>query len=60
MEPRVLSIAINHGGGYGSGLNAILTGVVLASAKLRWDVVGIRDGFDASALGNQGRSDATN
>jgi len=46
MEPRVLRIAINHGGGYEPGLNAIVTGVVLASAKLGWDVVGIRDGFD--------------
>ncbi|MBP7937558.1 MAG: 6-phosphofructokinase [Phycisphaerae bacterium] len=39
-------IAINLGGGYVPGLNAVLAGVVLAANELGWEVVGIRDGFD--------------
>ena len=39
-------IAINIGGGYVPGLNAVITGVVLAASRLGWEVVGIRDGFD--------------
>ena len=39
-------IAVNLGGGYVSGLNAVITGVVLAADELGWEVVGIRDGFD--------------
>lgn len=39
-------IAINFGGGYVPGLNAVITGVVLAASKLGWEVVGIRDGYD--------------
>ena len=39
-------IALNCGGGYVSGLNAFVTGVVLAANELGWEVVGIRDGFD--------------
>ena len=39
-------IAINFGGGYVPGLNAVITGVVLAASELGWEVVGIRDGFD--------------
>lgn len=39
-------IAVNVGGGFVSGLNAVLTGVVLAANELGWEVVGIRDGFD--------------
>ena len=39
-------IAINVGGGYVPGLNAVITGAVLAASHLGWAVVGIRDGFD--------------
>lgn len=39
-------IAVNLGGGYVPGLNAVITGVVLAAHELGWEVVGIRDGFD--------------
>ena len=44
-------IAINVGGGYVAGINAVITGAVLAANKLGWEVVGIRDGF--AALHNQ-------
>ncbi|MFO1306093.1 MAG: 6-phosphofructokinase [Burkholderiales bacterium] len=39
-------IAINIGSGYVPGLNAVVTGAVLAAKRLGWDVVGIRDGYD--------------
>src|SRR5512139_4253511 len=39
-------IALNFGGGYVPGLNAVVTGTVLAAHELGWEVVGIRDGFD--------------
>lgn len=39
-------IAINIGGGFVPGLNAVIAGTVMASHKLGWEVVGIRDGFD--------------
>jgi ATP-dependent phosphofructokinase / diphosphate-dependent phosphofructokinase len=39
-------IAINFGGGYVPGLNAVITGAVLAANELGWEIVGIRDGFD--------------
>ena len=39
-------IAINFGGSYVPGLNAVVTGTVLAAQELGWEVVGIRDGFD--------------
>ncbi|MCL4180823.1 MAG: 6-phosphofructokinase [Verrucomicrobia bacterium] len=39
-------IAINCGGNYVPGLNAVITGTVLAAHELGWEVVGIRDGFD--------------
>lgn len=41
-----MRIAVNHGGGYIPGLNAVLLGVARAAAHLGWEVVGIRDGFD--------------
>ncbi len=46
MTTQTKRIAINFGGGYVPGLNAVITGVVLAASELGWDVVGIRDGFD--------------
>jgi 6-phosphofructokinase 1 len=39
-------IGINIGGGWVPGVNAAITGAVLAATELGWDVVGIRDGFD--------------
>ncbi len=39
-------IAINVGAGYVPGMNAVVTGVTLAAARLGWEVVGIRDGFE--------------
>lgn len=39
-------IAINIGGGFVPGLNAVIAGIVMASHQLGWEVVGIRDGFD--------------
>ena len=39
-------IAINFGGGYVPGLNAVIAGAVLAANELGWEVVGIRDGFE--------------
>src|SRR5512135_2123597 len=46
MSTPVKRIAVNVGGGYVPGLNAVITGVVLAANELGWEVVGIRDGFD--------------
>ncbi|NLH71695.1 MAG: 6-phosphofructokinase [Verrucomicrobia bacterium] len=40
-------IAVNVGGRIVPGLNAVITGVVLAAKELGWEVVGIRDGFDS-------------
>jgi len=39
-------IAINLGGGFVPGVNAVITGAVLAADELGWDVVGIHDGFE--------------
>lgn len=46
MQGPLKRIAVNCGGGYVPGLNAVITGVVLAANELGWEVVGIRDGFD--------------
>jgi 6-phosphofructokinase 1 len=46
MSVPVKRIAINFGGSYVPGLNAVVTGTVLAAHELGWEVVGIRDGFD--------------
>src|SRR5512143_2645155 len=46
MQTPLKRIAINFGGGYVPGLNAVITGAVLAANKLRWEVVGLRDGYD--------------
>src|ERR1700704_5795946 len=43
MKPR---IGILTSGGDCPGLNAVLRGVVLASEKLGWEVIGFRDGFE--------------
>ena len=42
----IKGIAVNVGGGFVPGLNAVVTGVVRAAGELGWSVVGIRDGFD--------------
>jgi len=46
MTTQAKRIAINIGGGFVPGLNAVITGAVLAAGELGWEVVGIRDGFD--------------
>src|SRR5512136_796314 len=46
MQTPLKRIAVNFGGGYVPGLNAVITGVVLAASELGWDTVGIRDGYD--------------
>jgi len=43
MKPR---IGVLTSGGDCPGLNAVLRGVVLAAEKLRWEVVGFKDGFE--------------
>src|SRR6266403_5782059 len=39
-------IGVLTSGGDCPGLNAVLRGVVLAAEKLRWEVLGFRDGFE--------------
>lgn len=46
MQTQTKRIALNFGGGYVPGLNAVIAGVVLAAEELGWEVVGILDGFD--------------
>ncbi len=46
MTTPLKRIAVNVGGGYVPGLNAVITGVVLAASGLGWEVLGIRDGFE--------------
>jgi ATP-dependent phosphofructokinase / diphosphate-dependent phosphofructokinase len=46
MQPQANRVALNVGGGYVPGINAVIAGVVLAADLLGWEVVGIRDGFD--------------
>ena len=46
MQQQTKRIAVNVGGGYVPGINAVIAGVVLAATELGWEVVGIRDGFD--------------
>jgi ATP-dependent phosphofructokinase / diphosphate-dependent phosphofructokinase len=46
MTSEKRRIALNFGEGYVPGLNAVVTGVVLAASRLGWEVVGIRDGFE--------------
>ena len=45
MSTKSRRIAINVGGGYIPGMNAVVKGVTLAAAELGWEVVGIRNGF---------------
>jgi ATP-dependent phosphofructokinase / diphosphate-dependent phosphofructokinase len=46
MITETKRIAINFGGGYAPGLNAVIAGSVLAANELGCEVVGIRDGFE--------------
>ena len=46
MNKGISKIAVTIGGGYVPGLNAVIKGTALAAAKLSWEVIGIRDGFD--------------
>jgi 6-phosphofructokinase 1 len=46
MTTQIKRIAINFGGGYVPGLNAVITGAVLAASGLGAEIVGIRDGYD--------------
>jgi ATP-dependent phosphofructokinase / diphosphate-dependent phosphofructokinase len=46
MNTQVKRVAINFGGGYVPGLNAVISGAVLAASGLGWEAVGIRDGFE--------------
>lgn len=46
MQTTQRRIAVNFGGGYVPGLNAVITGAVLAASELGWEIVGIRDGYD--------------
>ena len=39
-------IAVNFGGGYVPGLNAVIAGTVLAADELGWEVLGVQDGYD--------------
>jgi 6-phosphofructokinase 1 len=46
MNEEIYRIAINIGGRYVPGINAVITGAVLAASELGWEVVGVRDWFD--------------
>ncbi len=46
METSLHRIAINSGGGYVPGLNAVVAGAVLSASNLGLEVVGIYDGYD--------------
>ncbi|OBB16764.1 hypothetical protein A5662_06140 [Mycobacteriaceae bacterium 1482268.1] len=45
-------IAINVGGGYVPGLNAVAAGAVMAARKLDLEVVAIRDGYEGALFRN--------
>lgn len=46
MSNNTKRIAINVGGGFVPGMNAVVAGAARAALELRWEIVGIRDGFD--------------
>ena len=46
MTKQTKRIALNVGGGFVPGLNAVITGVTLAAHQQGWEVIGIRDGFE--------------
>lgn len=53
MGKHARRIAINVGGGFVPGMNAVVTGAALAAGELGWDIVGIRDGFDGLLYGDR-------
>jgi 6-phosphofructokinase 1 len=46
MNTKTRRLAINVGGGFVPGMNTVVTGAVLSTGRLGWEIVGIRDGFD--------------
>lgn len=46
MSTVTKRIAINLGGDYVPGLNAVIHGASLAASQLGWEIVGIRDGYE--------------
>ena len=46
VSTKTRRIAINVGGGFVPGMNAVVTGAALAAGELGWELVGIHDGFD--------------
>jgi ATP-dependent phosphofructokinase / diphosphate-dependent phosphofructokinase len=46
VAAEIKRIAISTGGGDAPGLNAVIRAATLAARNRRWDVVGIRDGFN--------------
>ena len=46
MTQQSRRIAVNFGGGYVPGLNAVIAGTVLGAHELGWEVLGIQDGYD--------------
>jgi len=46
MNTKTRRIAINVGGGFVPGMNAVVMGTVLSAGRLGWETVGIKDGFD--------------
>lgn len=46
MNTPTRRVALSIADGYVPGLNAVLTGAVVAASQLGWEVVGIHDGFD--------------
>ncbi len=46
MTTATKRVAINLGGGYVPGLNAVIHGAVLAASQLGWEIIGIRDGYE--------------
>jgi 6-phosphofructokinase 1 len=53
MSTSKQRIAINFGGGYVPGLNAVVSGAVRAADCIGWEVVGIHDGYDGLLLADQ-------
>ena len=46
MNTKTRRLAINVGGGFVPGMNAVVMGAALSAGRLGWEIVGIRDGFD--------------
>ena len=44
MNTKTRRIAINVGGGFVPGMNAVVAGAALAAGELGWELVGIRHG----------------